>query len=303
MQEPTEGAVNLQNDTETSVEDVKVNLSSRAEDFNTSEPTGEGIDAKPASGSILAAGGGVSRRSTSEKSIEEPEEDIQESFTKTEAADESIEESEKSIEESLKEAQAADESIEESEKSIEESLKEVQAADESIVETLRDVLAAEMAFQAMQLELDSLSSELDVRTSSAGTVPMAVHVGFTCDACGVLPIIGPRFHCCVRPDYDLCEMCESKKEEPYESTKHEGGDYSGDLANSIPDGRGRINLPNGTSYIGGWKQGNQEGHGKYTDADGDCYIGGWKQGKEEGHGKHTDANGDCYIGEIGRAHV
>jgi hypothetical protein len=37
---------------------------------------------------------------------------------------------------------------------------------------------------------------------------VAVHKSFICDGCGMNPIVGPRFHCSVCPDYDLCENCE-----------------------------------------------------------------------------------------------
>lgn len=38
---------------------------------------------------------------------------------------------------------------------------------------------------------------------------MGVHRGFSCNGCGMRPIVGDRYHCSVRPDYDLCEGCEA----------------------------------------------------------------------------------------------
>jgi len=35
-----------------------------------------------------------------------------------------------------------------------------------------------------------------------------VHTGFTCDGCGVNPIVGTRFHSLHERNYDLCENCE-----------------------------------------------------------------------------------------------
>merc|ERR1719384_374074 len=35
-----------------------------------------------------------------------------------------------------------------------------------------------------------------------------VHHGVVCDACGMAPIVGVRYKCAVRPDYDLCAACE-----------------------------------------------------------------------------------------------
>ena len=37
----------------------------------------------------------------------------------------------------------------------------------------------------------------------------AVHHGVTCDGCDMNPIIGPRYKCLVRDDYDLCGRCEA----------------------------------------------------------------------------------------------
>jgi len=38
-----------------------------------------------------------------------------------------------------------------------------------------------------------------------------VHEGVTCNECGVGPIVGRRFKCTGRPDFDLCEHCEASK--------------------------------------------------------------------------------------------
>ena len=42
-----------------------------------------------------------------------------------------------------------------------------------------------------------------------------VHSGFSCDACRISPIIGPRFHCQSCPDYDLCAACEARSPSPH----------------------------------------------------------------------------------------
>ena len=35
-----------------------------------------------------------------------------------------------------------------------------------------------------------------------------VHTNYTCDNCGVNPIVGIRYKCSFRPNYDLCQKCE-----------------------------------------------------------------------------------------------
>ena len=37
-----------------------------------------------------------------------------------------------------------------------------------------------------------------------------VHAGFSCNNCGMYPIVGPRYHSLVEKDYDLCEHCEKR---------------------------------------------------------------------------------------------
>jgi len=41
----------------------------------------------------------------------------------------------------------------------------------------------------------------------------------TCDECGMSPIVGIRYKCAVREDYDLCEKCERSKLQPYPMVK------------------------------------------------------------------------------------
>ncbi|KAH8051134.1 M16 peptidase-like protein [Aureococcus anophagefferens] len=49
--------------------------------------------------------------------------------------------------------------------------------------------------------------------------PASVHVGVTCDDCGMSPIRGFRFKCTVRPDYDLCGRCDARDPESFPKIK------------------------------------------------------------------------------------
>jgi len=47
----------------------------------------------------------------------------------------------------------------------------------------------------------------------------SIHQGVSCDGCAVSPIVGIRYKCCVREDFDLCEQCESRNQQPHPMIK------------------------------------------------------------------------------------
>lgn len=47
-----------------------------------------------------------------------------------------------------------------------------------------------------------------------------VHSRFTCDGCGVHPIVGVRYNCTVCRNFDFCEVCEAKTEHNHPFIKH-----------------------------------------------------------------------------------
>jgi len=47
----------------------------------------------------------------------------------------------------------------------------------------------------------------------------AVHENVECDGCGICPIIGPRYKCSVRKNFDLCANCEALKPQEYAMLK------------------------------------------------------------------------------------
>lgn len=46
-----------------------------------------------------------------------------------------------------------------------------------------------------------------------------IHDHVSCDGCGLSPLVGNRYKCSVREDYDLCEKCESSQVQPYPMVK------------------------------------------------------------------------------------
>ena len=53
----------------------------------------------------------------------------------------------------------------------------------------------------------------------ASEINLAIHNHVRCDGCDVCPIVGVRYKCAVREDYDLCELCESKELQPHPMIK------------------------------------------------------------------------------------
>lgn len=48
------------------------------------------------------------------------------------------------------------------------------------------------------------------------------HRGVACDNCGATPIMGIRYKCTVRKDFDLCDKCEAQISQPHPMLKIRG---------------------------------------------------------------------------------
>ena len=48
------------------------------------------------------------------------------------------------------------------------------------------------------------------QSSNKNDIKKSVHLRVKCNLCGISPIIGPRYKCCICSDYDLCSKCECK---------------------------------------------------------------------------------------------
>ncbi|CAM9429396.1 unnamed protein product [Phaeothamnion confervicola] len=76
--------------------------------------------------------------------------------------------------------------------------------------------AGAMSMDQPQRPSDSTKEEQQQATPAPEPEPGPnLHVSVQCDGCGVSPIVGPRYKCAVRDDYDLCEQCEAAGEHPY----------------------------------------------------------------------------------------
>lgn len=70
-----------------------------------------------------------------------------------------------------------------------------------------------------------------------------------------------------------------------------GGQYSGELTNGSPQGRGRLSLPDGTVYEGEWSAGKPHGKGKLVTAGGASYRGEFNRGRRHGYGIYIRPDG------------
>ena len=108
---------------------------------------------------------------------------------------------------------------------------------------------------------------------------------------------------------------------------HQGGTYSGEVLDGIPNGQGTWNSPDGQQYVGQWQDGLWHGEGTHIAADrsentgeyqngrrngqstwihpdGRKYVGEFRDDQMHGQGVHTFSNGDSYVGsfENGKQH-
>lgn len=75
-----------------------------------------------------------------------------------------------------------------------------------------------------------------------------------------------------------------------------GGKYLGQLHRGIPEGLGRLILPNGAGYEGEWKAGKPHGNGRAVYAGGARYKGEFQNGKRDGYGVFTSPGGEVRKG-------
>lgn len=80
------------------------------------------------------------------------------------------------------------------------------------------------------------------------------------------------------------------------SPSGEAGDYTGQLLNGVPHGRGSIRMYSGNTYTGTFSHGKMNGDGKFTFVDGTTYNGQFLNGKYHGQGVLTYPDGEMYIG-------
>jgi len=87
-------------------------------------------------------------------------------------------------------------------------------------------------------------------------------------------------------------LTDFELKEVKENVSWMGGSYSGQLVNNMPQGEGRLRLPDGTRYEGQWKEGKPHGRGTIIYASGSGYRGEFFEGKRHGYGIYAKPTGE-----------
>jgi len=75
-----------------------------------------------------------------------------------------------------------------------------------------------------------------------------------------------------------------------------GGEYEGQLKFGVPEGLGKLVMPNSADYEGEWLRGKPHGRGTLHYPGGGIYRGEVRQGKRQGQGVYTTPDGKIYKG-------
>lgn len=98
----------------------------------------------------------------------------------------------------------------ETEENILEDMSMCETNRSSMTHDMRDEIQ-EMINQKVREQLNKTLSTMNLSNIQPEEPKQAnpvVHTGFTCDGCGVCPIVGARYNSLEMKDYDLCEKCE-----------------------------------------------------------------------------------------------
>jgi len=74
--------------------------------------------------------------------------------------------------------------------------------------------------------------------------------------------------------------------------------YSDCVDGDCVNGQGTFTFPDGSKYVGNYKDGKFDGQGTYTHYYGSEYVGQLKEGRKLGQGTYTNYDGKKYVGEF-----
>jgi len=88
--------------------------------------------------------------------------------------------------------------------------------DQITVDTAGEFEMAVMRSYSNKFEVQTRTTRTEANNSHGTQI---VHPHVRCDECDVCPIVGNRFKCSIRRDFDLCSTCEARKPQPYPMLK------------------------------------------------------------------------------------
>lgn len=92
-------------------------------------------------------------------------------------------------------------------------------------------------------------------------------------------------------DEYIDRVLEEEWKTGYGTIRYGDGNYTGDLFEGFPHGKGSIVWDSGDTYDGEWVHGAMQGKGTMTWSNGTSYTGDWENWKMHGHGTCNYANG------------
>lgn len=91
------------------------------------------------------------------------------------------------------------------------------------------------------------------------------------------------------------ERDSQKKWAPVTEMKYRGGNYRGRCQGGLPEGKGRLALPDGSFYDGMWRFGKRSGLGTFCYNNGDVFQGSWRDDLIRGKGWFYFHTGDRWF--------
>src|SRR6516162_10068027 len=78
----------------------------------------------------------------------------------------------------------------------------------------------------------------------------------------------------------------------------DGSRYVGEFRDNKKNGQGTYTFSDGDKYVGDWRDSKRNGRGTQTNSDGSSYVGEWRNDQKNGRGTQTYSDGSSYVGEF-----
>jgi len=91
-------------------------------------------------------------------------------------------------------------------------IEEIKIEEEKQPNNSSQIVSQDSAIESVPIKNELKMINLDSEQPLLKQSSIPSHPSVKCDGCGMLPIIGSRYHCSVCDDFDYCEVCEASKE-------------------------------------------------------------------------------------------